>query len=248
MHQYFPPPMLKFTHSLLFYTCITQHLWLVAVLTICAPKSTRSKESIHNHLFGLVSKCQKWLLMYFSALFGCVRRPNCSQPTKTFSVRSMIFKIQNISSQVLRRFFTGRHHQHRWEVFRPSYVVTAKTHFLLSMKIYSLTGNVMTLKFISDASVTAGGFQLKYNAIDASKLPQNYSHYFNWAHWGKLKHSSCGLDLFFFVFVFLFSLFTKFKEATKLLLVLALLFIFNHYNCFHPWAHPNVFAACQTTF
>ncbi|XP_068936286.1 tumor necrosis factor-inducible gene 6 protein [Petaurus breviceps papuanus] len=28
------------------------------------------------------------------------------------------------------------------------------------------TGNVMTLKFLSDASVTAGGFQLKYAAVD----------------------------------------------------------------------------------
>ncbi|KAJ7345758.1 hypothetical protein JRQ81_001708 [Phrynocephalus forsythii] len=31
------------------------------------------------------------------------------------------------------------------------------------------TGNVMTLKFLSDASVTAGGFQLKYTAIDPPK-------------------------------------------------------------------------------
>uniref|UniRef100_A0A8D0GDW2 TNF alpha induced protein 6 n=1 Tax=Sphenodon punctatus TaxID=8508 RepID=A0A8D0GDW2_SPHPU len=30
------------------------------------------------------------------------------------------------------------------------------------------TGNVMTLKFLSDASVTAGGFQIKYVAFDAS--------------------------------------------------------------------------------
>ncbi|KAM6934600.1 tumor necrosis factor-inducible gene 6 protein [Xenentodon cancila] len=37
----------------------------------------------------------------------------------------------------------------------------------------SSTGNVMTLKFISDASVTAGGFQLKYVAFNASSLPQN---------------------------------------------------------------------------
>ncbi|KAF6116648.1 TNF alpha induced protein 6 [Phyllostomus discolor] len=28
------------------------------------------------------------------------------------------------------------------------------------------TGNVMTLKFLSDASVTAGGFQIKYVAVD----------------------------------------------------------------------------------
>ncbi|XP_028992661.1 tumor necrosis factor-inducible gene 6 protein [Betta splendens] len=31
------------------------------------------------------------------------------------------------------------------------------------------TGNVMTLKFLSDASVTAGGFQLQYTALNASK-------------------------------------------------------------------------------
>ncbi|XP_075886809.1 tumor necrosis factor-inducible gene 6 protein [Nelusetta ayraudi] len=41
------------------------------------------------------------------------------------------------------------------------------------------TGNVMTLKFLSDASVTAGGFQLKYSAIDASEVPQNHTRYFN---------------------------------------------------------------------
>lgn len=43
-----------------------------------------------------------------------------------------------------------------------------------------LAGNVMTLKFLSDASVTAGGFQLKYQAIDASQVPRNYTGYFNW--------------------------------------------------------------------
>ncbi|XP_063070230.1 tumor necrosis factor-inducible gene 6 protein [Engraulis encrasicolus] len=30
------------------------------------------------------------------------------------------------------------------------------------------TGNVMTLKFLSDSSVTAGGFQLEYTAVDAN--------------------------------------------------------------------------------
>uniref|UniRef100_A0AAQ6IL63 Tumor necrosis factor, alpha-induced protein 6 n=1 Tax=Anabas testudineus TaxID=64144 RepID=A0AAQ6IL63_ANATE len=30
------------------------------------------------------------------------------------------------------------------------------------------TGNVMTLKFLSDASITAGGFQLQYTAVNAS--------------------------------------------------------------------------------
>uniref|UniRef100_A0A8C4T5W3 Tumor necrosis factor-inducible gene 6 protein n=1 Tax=Erpetoichthys calabaricus TaxID=27687 RepID=A0A8C4T5W3_ERPCA len=32
------------------------------------------------------------------------------------------------------------------------------------------TGNVMTLKFLSDSSVTAGGFQLEYTAVDVSPL------------------------------------------------------------------------------
>ncbi|KAM4561318.1 tumor necrosis factor-inducible gene 6 protein [Fundulus diaphanus] len=40
------------------------------------------------------------------------------------------------------------------------------------------TGNVMTLKFLSDASVTAGGFQLQYVAFDASLDPQNHTHNF----------------------------------------------------------------------
>ncbi|KAH0621389.1 hypothetical protein JD844_022633, partial [Phrynosoma platyrhinos] len=31
------------------------------------------------------------------------------------------------------------------------------------------TGNVMTLKFLSDASITAGGFQIKYIALDPPK-------------------------------------------------------------------------------
>ncbi|ETE70904.1 Tumor necrosis factor-inducible 6-like protein [Ophiophagus hannah] len=31
------------------------------------------------------------------------------------------------------------------------------------------TGNVMTLKFLSDASVTAGGFQIEYTAINSTK-------------------------------------------------------------------------------
>lgn len=44
----------------------------------------------------------------------------------------------------------------------------------------SFAGNVMTLKFLSDASITAGGFQLEYTAMDASSFPKNYTHYFNW--------------------------------------------------------------------
>ncbi|XP_007569328.1 tumor necrosis factor-inducible gene 6 protein [Poecilia formosa] len=40
------------------------------------------------------------------------------------------------------------------------------------------TGNVMTLKFLSDASVTAGGFQLQYVAFDPSAGPQNHTHSF----------------------------------------------------------------------
>ncbi|XP_034418197.1 tumor necrosis factor-inducible gene 6 protein [Cyclopterus lumpus] len=39
------------------------------------------------------------------------------------------------------------------------------------------TGNVMTLKFLSDASVTAGGFQLQYVAFDASPSAQNHTYY-----------------------------------------------------------------------
>ncbi|XP_038607493.1 tumor necrosis factor-inducible gene 6 protein isoform X2 [Tachyglossus aculeatus] len=35
------------------------------------------------------------------------------------------------------------------------------------------TGNVMTLKFLSDASVTAGGFQLKYVAVDPVTKPSD---------------------------------------------------------------------------
>ncbi|KAI9518812.1 Tumor necrosis factor-inducible protein 6 protein [Dissostichus eleginoides] len=41
------------------------------------------------------------------------------------------------------------------------------------------TGNVMTLKFLSDASVTAGGFKLQYVTFDASLFSQNQSHYFH---------------------------------------------------------------------
>ncbi|NXU98270.1 TSG6 protein, partial [Cettia cetti] len=33
------------------------------------------------------------------------------------------------------------------------------------------TGNVMTLKFLTDASVTAGGFQLRYSALEAPARP-----------------------------------------------------------------------------
>uniref|UniRef100_A0A3B5BET6 TNF alpha induced protein 6 n=1 Tax=Stegastes partitus TaxID=144197 RepID=A0A3B5BET6_9TELE len=40
------------------------------------------------------------------------------------------------------------------------------------------TGNVMTLKFLSDASVTAGGFQLQYTAVNASLLSHNHTHHF----------------------------------------------------------------------
>ncbi|KAM9850545.1 tumor necrosis factor-inducible gene 6 protein [Aulostomus maculatus] len=41
------------------------------------------------------------------------------------------------------------------------------------------TGNVMTLKFLSDASVTAGGFQLEYHAINPSLFSQNQTDYFH---------------------------------------------------------------------
>ncbi|XP_030283416.1 tumor necrosis factor-inducible gene 6 protein [Sparus aurata] len=41
------------------------------------------------------------------------------------------------------------------------------------------TGNVMTLKFLTDASVTAGGFQLQYTAFNASLYSNNYTHYFH---------------------------------------------------------------------
>ncbi|XP_028447413.1 tumor necrosis factor-inducible gene 6 protein isoform X1 [Perca flavescens] len=41
------------------------------------------------------------------------------------------------------------------------------------------TGNVMTLKFLSDASVTAGGFQLQYHAFNASFFSQNHTDYFH---------------------------------------------------------------------
>lgn len=34
--------------------------------------------------------------------------------------------------------------------------------------LWCFPGNVMTLKFLSDASVTAGGFQLQYIAFNAS--------------------------------------------------------------------------------
>ncbi|MEQ2284725.1 Tumor necrosis factor-inducible protein 6 protein, partial [Ameca splendens] len=40
------------------------------------------------------------------------------------------------------------------------------------------TGNVMTLKFLSDASVTAGGFQLQYVAFDPSLVHQNHTYDF----------------------------------------------------------------------
>ncbi|XP_023192240.1 tumor necrosis factor-inducible gene 6 protein [Xiphophorus maculatus] len=39
-------------------------------------------------------------------------------------------------------------------------------------------GNVMTLKFLSDASVTAAGFQLQYVAFDPSAGPQNQTYDF----------------------------------------------------------------------
>lgn len=42
------------------------------------------------------------------------------------------------------------------------------------------TGNVMTLKFLTDASVIGGGFQLKYTAINASLPLQNQTHIFDW--------------------------------------------------------------------
>ena len=35
---------------------------------------------------------------------------------------------------------------------------------------YLFAGNVMTLKFMSDSSVTAGGFQLEYIAMDSDLL------------------------------------------------------------------------------
>uniref|UniRef100_A0A8C6WTW7 Tumor necrosis factor-inducible gene 6 protein n=1 Tax=Neogobius melanostomus TaxID=47308 RepID=A0A8C6WTW7_9GOBI len=41
------------------------------------------------------------------------------------------------------------------------------------------TGNVMTLKFLSDASVTAGGFQLQYKAVNASSISQNIKDFLN---------------------------------------------------------------------
>lgn len=69
--------------------------------------------------------------------------------------------------------------------------------FLVNGNVYfhCLAGNVMTLKFLSDASVTAGGFQLKYSTTDASEVPQNHTRYFNWAHSSTLKHSSCVLHI-----------------------------------------------------
>ncbi|XP_074513655.1 tumor necrosis factor-inducible gene 6 protein [Sebastes fasciatus] len=41
------------------------------------------------------------------------------------------------------------------------------------------TGNVMTLKFLTDASVIGGGFQLKYTAVNASLPLQNQTHIFD---------------------------------------------------------------------
>uniref|UniRef100_A0AAQ6IP89 Tumor necrosis factor, alpha-induced protein 6 n=1 Tax=Anabas testudineus TaxID=64144 RepID=A0AAQ6IP89_ANATE len=38
----------------------------------------------------------------------------------------------------------------------------------LTADFVCFTGNVMTLKFLSDASITAGGFQLQYTAVNAS--------------------------------------------------------------------------------
>uniref|UniRef100_A0A4W5L5I7 CUB domain-containing protein n=1 Tax=Hucho hucho TaxID=62062 RepID=A0A4W5L5I7_9TELE len=41
------------------------------------------------------------------------------------------------------------------------------------------TGNVMTLKFLSDASVVAGGFQLEYIAVNSSLIHfQNDTSYY----------------------------------------------------------------------
>lgn len=46
--------------------------------------------------------------------------------------------------------------------------------------MFSFSGNVMTLKFLSDASVTAGGFQLQYITFNASLFSHNDTHYFHW--------------------------------------------------------------------
>lgn len=53
-----------------------------------------------------------------------------------------------------------------------------KQHFLFNSKevIFPLSlalGNLMTLKFLSDASVTAGGFQIKYVAVDPPSKPND---------------------------------------------------------------------------
>lgn len=109
--------------------------------------------------------------------------------------------------------------------------------FLLLIEMYSLAGNVMTLKFLSDASVTAGGFQLKYNAIEASKVPRNYSNYFNWAHRGELAFLMCTVHLLIFIFYFSFSLLTKIIKSNKMCwhycssLIIIIIF--------HSWAHTN---------
>ncbi|XP_016895126.1 tumor necrosis factor-inducible gene 6 protein, partial [Cynoglossus semilaevis] len=42
------------------------------------------------------------------------------------------------------------------------------------------TGNVVTLKFLSDASVSAGGFQIHYTAVNISTIQQNFSLEYNY--------------------------------------------------------------------
>ncbi|CAJ0945462.1 unnamed protein product [Ranitomeya imitator] len=39
------------------------------------------------------------------------------------------------------------------------------------------TGNVMTLKFLSDGSITGGGFQIKYTALEPYSLPEMNSNF-----------------------------------------------------------------------
>ncbi len=105
-------------------------------------------------------------------------------------MRRLMWTFSSVCLQILWRLFTWRHHQYRWDVL----IIPWSNHYEeilfgffarwwitshLSL-LFCFTGNVMTLKFLSDASVTAGGFQLEYTANDASLFSQNYTHYFHW--------------------------------------------------------------------
>lgn len=126
-------------------------------------------------------------------------------PSEDFSAYSIILKSKIFALRYCGDFLPDDIISTGERFFCRCIFLQPRRTFLLLIEMYSLAGNVMTLKFLSDASVTAGGFQLKYNAIDASKVPRNYSNYFNWAHRGKLAFLMCTVHLLIFIFLFFFK-------------------------------------------